>query len=129
MPIYEFLCSDQFCNHKTESIYSIANSPNIIKCEVCGKDAKKVPSLISDLHNRQYDMPNAGPNGFKGSYSEKQQFLREHNLKEAGDTVGGSRETAMQDHYKQGLKDYKARADASFKKSFADAVKKTTSEM
>lgn len=125
MPIYEFLCSDEFCGHKTESIFWIKENAQTIKCEKCGKDAHKVPSLVSDLFNKHYSIPSAG---FEGSYSEKQQFLRENNLQESGDAVGGSKETAITDHYAKQKQEHKVKAENSFKSAFNKAVEKTAKD-
>ncbi|RLI54662.1 MAG: zinc ribbon domain-containing protein [Candidatus Thorarchaeota archaeon] len=44
MPIYEYECE---CGNKTEAFFHIADSPDAIECEKCGKKMKKVISLTA----------------------------------------------------------------------------------
>lgn len=123
MPIYEFLCTDKNCNHKTESIFWIQENIPPMVCEKCGKEATRVLSLVSNLFQKRYEGP-----CFTGSYSEKQQWMKENNLKEAGDALGGSKETSLSDHYKKSVEQHKEKANKSFEKSFSKAVEKTAKD-
>ena len=120
MPIYEFLCS---CGHKTESILWLQERGDWMPCESCGLAARLVPSLPSDLNNKSYKGP-----CFTGTYSEKQQFMRQNGLKEAGDAVGGSKETALSDSYTKGYEEHRKKAQENLTKNLDKVIQKTAKD-
>lgn len=122
MPIYEFICGDDVCAHKTETIFWIKEREDIISCEKCGKDAHLIPSLCSNLFNKQYDMP---AHGFKGNYSELQQWKKSNGYQDAGDAVGGSKETALSDSYRKALDERKKKQDIELRNKLNTVVEKT----
>lgn len=86
MPIFDYIC--EACQEVFEEIRKPEEE---FCCPLCGELARKMPSHISELSIKNCANPFLGPAGFKGSWGEKQKYLRKTKSIEAGDLIGGSR--------------------------------------
>lgn len=96
MPIYDFECVK--CGNVEEDLYmEVKNLPRKKKCAACGKIAsqqrfrgqKRLAQITSG--NSMYGIEQPAVGVTFNSYEEKMKYLREHNLMETNDPVGGSR--------------------------------------
>lgn len=95
MPIYNYRC--WHCENEEKNLYfSIKDLPKARKCSECGKKESKQDfrgtrdaQITSNSSIYGIWQPAAGRSF--ANYSEKKQWLRENNLMETGDPVGGSR--------------------------------------
>lgn len=96
MPIYDYRCDK--CGHEEHDLYfRVSDLPAKKKCAFCGKLAsrqlfagqKRLGQITSG--NSMYGIEQPAVGVVFNSYEEKVKYLREHNLMETNDPVGGSR--------------------------------------
>ena len=96
MPIYDYSCDE--CNHEEPDLYfTLKNLPKVRTCGACGAKkstqhfagVKRLAQITSGSSMYGVEQPCVGVTF--NSYEEKVKYLKENNLIETNDPVGGSR--------------------------------------
>ena len=100
MPITEWKCSQ--CSKITEDlVLSYKNIPTSLNCECGGSCSRKISRVSSFDTTKKIVYPFISGSPIELNYAEKKKYLKENNLQEAGDSVGGSKDNWASDHIKK----------------------------